>query len=264
MSYETILYEPDSAVLTVTLNRPERLNAANDALLGELADAFRQAGRDRAIRAVLLTGAGRGFCAGQDLASVNDREASGGEINFGAHLRHTWNPVIRRIRALEKPVICAVNGVAAGAGMSLALACDLRYASETASFIQAFVNIGLVPDSGSTWTLQRLIGPARAAEMMIRGHKVSAQEALSWGLVSAVHPPDKLMEAVRTVAEEVAAKPTRAIGLIKRAMDFAATHPLDQTLEYEADLQDIAGATADHKEGVAAFLQKRPPHFTGG
>ena len=265
MDYETILYEKDGSVLTITLNRPDKLNAATDQLLNELADAFKQAGRDKAVRAVILTGAGRGFCAGQDLADVQSRydDTDGTPIQFGEHLRHSWNVVIQRMRELPKPVLCAVNGVAAGAGMSLVLASDLRYASEKASFVQAFVNIGLIPDSGSTWTLQRLIGPTRAMEMMLTGRKVTAEEAERWGLLNGVHPPEALMDEVRQVAERLAAMPTRAIGLIKQAVDRASGSSLNEALEYEADLQDLAGCTGDHREGVTAFIEKRKAEFTG-
>lgn len=264
MAYETILYEMDGSVLTITLNRPDKLNSATDQMLNELADAFKQVGRDASVRAVILTGAGRGFCAGQDLASVQERQAQGGEISFGEHLRHSWNVVITRISQLEKPVIAAINGVAAGAGMGLILACDLRYASPSASFIQAFINIGLIPDSGSTWTLQRLIGPTRAVEMMMTGRKVSAEEAYQWGLLNkVVDSPEALMDEVRQVAQQLAAQPTRAIGLIKRAAAYAADSTLPEALEYEADMQELAGRTADHQEGVAAFLAKRKAEFKG-
>ncbi|MDQ4078804.1 MAG: enoyl-CoA hydratase-related protein [Chloroflexota bacterium] len=263
MNYETILHEQDNGVLTITLNRPDKLNAGNDQMLEELQDAFRQAGRDASVRALILTGAGRGFCAGQDLASVREREESAEPVSYGEHLRQSWNRVISRMRNLEKPILCAVNGVAAGAGMSLVMACDLRYASENASFIQAFVNIGLIPDSGSTWNLPRLIGPTRAMEMMITGRKVSASEALEWGLINDIFPPDQLIDEVRQRAEQLAIMPTRAIGLLKRAADYATNSTLDEALEYEADLQELAGRTADHKEGVAAFLEKRKPEYRG-
>ena len=260
MSFKTILYQQDEGVLTITLNRPTKLNAGTDEMLGELIKAFKQAGRDSSVRCVILTGAGRGFCAGQDLGSTQERES---DMKYGAHLRHTWNPLVARMRDLQKPIICAVNGVAAGAGMSLVLASDLRYASDKASFIQAFVKIGLVPDSGSTWSLQRLVGPTRAMDMMITGRKVRAEEALEWGLVNAVVEHDNLMSDVQSLANTLAAMPTRTIGLIKRTADYAANHSFADTLEYEADLQDIAGSTADHKEGVMAFLEKRTPVFTG-
>ena len=260
MSFETIRYEQDGGVLTITLNRPAKLNAGTDQMLAELLKAFKQAGRDSSVRSVILTGAGRGFCAGQDLASTQERDE---DMKYGAHLRHTWNPVVTRMRKLQKPIICAINGVAAGAGMSLVLASDLRYASNKASFIQAFVKIGLVPDSGSTWVLQRLIGPTRAMDMMITGRKVRAQEALEWGLVNAVVEHDNLMSEAQGLAQTLATMPTRAIGLIKRAADYAADSTFAEALEYEADLQDIAGATADHQEGVTAFLEKRKPVFMG-
>lgn len=260
MAFENILYEQDGGVLTITLNRPNKLNAASDQMLAELEKAFKQAERDKSVRTVILTGAGRGFCAGQDLASTQER---GPEASYGAHLRHTWIPIVSRMRKLGKPIIGAVNGVAAGAGMSLVLACDLRYASQKASFIQAFVKIGLVPDSGSTWSLPRLVGLTRAMDMMITGRKVSAQEALEWGLLNRVVEHDHLMSEVQQLAHQLASMPTRAIGLIKRAADYAADSTFAQALEYEADLQDIAGSTADHKEGVTAFLEKRKAVFTG-
>ncbi len=263
MGYETILFEKENGVLTITLNRPDKLNAANDAMLSELQDAFKQAGRDQEVRAVILTGAGRGFCAGQDLGNVKERLEAGGRMDYGAHLRHTYNPLILRIRQLPKPVIAAVNGVAAGAGMSLVMACDLRLAAESASFLQAFVRVGLVPDSGSTWMLPRLIGMARAAEMMLTGRRISAQEAYEWGLINKVVPDDALMEEARKLAGEFANAPTKVIGYIKRALDYAATSSLEEALEYEADMQELAGRTNDHLEGLRAFLEKRPPKYTG-
>lgn len=263
MAYETILYDQTGGVLTVTLNRPDKLNAANDTLLGELNDAFKQAGDDAEVRAVILTGAGRGFCPGQDLASVKERGVDTGSFHYGEHLRKTWNPLIRRMTGLPKPIIGAINGVAAGAGMSLALACDARIAAQSATFIQAFVKIGLIPDSGSTWLLPRLIGSARALEMFMTGRTVNAQQALLWGLVNQVVEDGDLMTAAHEWAEQLALAPTRSIGYIKRSFEHALTHSLDQTLEYEADMQDMAGTTADHLEGLAAFLEKRPAKFKG-
>jgi len=263
MSYEAILVDHEAGVLTITLNRPDKLNAFTDAMLAELIDAFKQAERDASVRAVLLTGAGRGFCPGQDLGDARQRQESGEGMSFGDHLRHTYNPLILKMRQLPKPIIGAINGVAAGAGMSLAMACDFRVAAESATFLQAFVKVGLIPDSGSTWMLPRLVGMTRAIDLMLTGRKIDAQEALSIGLVNQVVPDAELMNVARQIAIEFASAPTRAIGYIKRALDFASTHTLEETLANEADLQEIAGRTPDHKEGIAAFLEKRPPRFTG-
>lgn len=264
MSYETILYELDAGILTVTLNRPDKLNAANDTMLQELQEAFKQAKRDDNVRVVVLTGSGRGFCAGQDLASVQERmEAAAEELEYGEHLRETYNPLILRMRQLPKPIIAAVNGVAAGAGMSLVMACDLRIAVESASFLQAFVKVGLVPDSGSTWMLPRLLGTARAMDLMLTGRRISAQEALDWGMISRVVPDGELEETVGEMAAQFAHAPTRTIGYIKRSVTFAANSTLEDALEYEADMQELSGRTADHKEGLSAFLEKREPEYTG-
>lgn len=263
MAYDTILTAQDGAVLTITLNRPDKLNAANDTLLSELADAFKQAGRDEGVRAIILTGAGRGFCAGQDLAAVQARVPDEkGSLGYGKHLRH-YNEIITRMRKIEKPIVAAVNGVAAGAGMSLVMASDLRLAAQSASFLQAFVKIGLVPDSGSTWFLPRLIGQARAMEMMLTGRKISAEQAEAWGLINRVVPDDQLMAEAQALASELAGLPTKAIGYIKRAVTFAAASGLPEALEYEASMQELAGRTEDHKEGIAAFLEKRTPEYKG-
>jgi 2-(1,2-epoxy-1,2-dihydrophenyl)acetyl-CoA isomerase len=263
MAYETLLTEQDGGVLLITLNRPDKLNAFTDAMLGELIDAFKQSERDASVRAVLITGAGRGFCPGQDLGDARQRQESGEGLSFGEHLRHTYNPLIRKMRQLPKPIIAAVNGVAAGAGMSLAMACDFRIAAESASFLQAFVKVGLIPDSGSTWMLPRLVGMTRALDLMLTGRKIDAREALSIGLVNQVVTDAELMSTARQIASEFASAPTRAIGFIKRALDYAANHTLEETLANESDLQEIAGRTADHKEGIAAFLEKRPARFSG-
>lgn len=258
--YETVLYDVSGAIARITLNRPDRLNAFNDVMTRETIDAFRQAGRDTAVRVIVLTGAGRGFSAGQDLADFQARAAG---ISIGEHLRHGYNRLITHMRELEKPVITAINGVAAGAGMSIALAGDIRLASDTASFIQAFVKIGLIPDSGSTWMLPRLVGAARALEMMITGDRVSAQDAYAWGMINRVYPAAEFDDAVQTWAQTLANAPTRAVGLVKRAFNKGLTSTLTEALEYEAYLQDVAGATADHREGVMAFLEKRPPQYKG-
>lgn len=263
MPTETILIDQDGGLLTITLNRPDKLNAVTDVMLAELNEAFKNAERDASVRAVLLTGAGRGFCAGQDLNIARDRKPDAGEFSFREHLTTTYNPLILRMRQLPKPIIGAINGVAAGAGMSMALACDFRIAAESASFLQAFVKIGLIPDSGSTWLLPRLVGMTRALDLMATGRKIDAQEALDWGMVNQVMPDADLMPAARKIAVELAAAPTKTIGYIKRALDFASTSTLAEALDNEADLQEIAGRTADHQEGIAAFLEKRPAHFTG-
>lgn len=263
MAYPSILTAQDGPVLSITLNRPDKLNAATDQMLDELIDAFKSAERDDSVRAILLTGAGRGFCAGQDLGAVQERQGEAGGMSFGEHLRRTYNPLILRMRQMPKPIIGAINGVAAGAGMSMAMACDIRLAAESASFLQAFVKIGLIPDSGSTWMLPRLVGMTRALDLMLTGRKISVQEALSYGLINQIVPDADLMATATQTAAEFAAAPTRAIGYIKRALEFAATSTLADALNNEADLQEIAGRTADHKEGIAAFMEKRPAQFKG-
>jgi 2-(1,2-epoxy-1,2-dihydrophenyl)acetyl-CoA isomerase len=260
---ETILIGQEVGVMTVTLNRPDKLNSANDTMLAELNETFKNAERDPSVRAILLTGAGRGFCAGQDLGIARDRQGEAGEFSFREHLERTYNPLILRMRQMGKPIVGAINGVAAGAGMSIAMACDFRIAAESASFLQAFVKIGLIPDSGSTWILPRLVGMTRALDMMLTGRKISAQEAFEWGLVNQVVPDADLMSTASAFVGELAAAPTKTIGYIKRALDFAATSTLAAALDNEGDLQEIAGRTADHHEGIAAFLDKRPPQFKG-
>jgi 2-(1,2-epoxy-1,2-dihydrophenyl)acetyl-CoA isomerase len=247
----------DGAVLTITLNRPDVLNAFNTDMHRALAAGLKEA-RDAAVRAVVVTGAGRGFCVGQDLTEF--REASG---DIGARLRENYHPNIRAIRMLEKPVIAAVNGVAAGAGMSLACACDVRLAADTASFIPAFINIGLIPDSGGSYFVTRILGPARAFEWLATGKKLSAAEAHAWGLVSEVLEADTLAGRAAELGGQLAGLPTRGIGMTKRLLDHAVDASLEEQLEREAQLQTAATQTADFKEGVAAFLEKRPPRFSG-
>jgi len=247
----------DGAVQTITLNRPDVLNAFNAAMHRALADALKQARSDE-VRAVVVTGAGRGFCVGQDLTEF--REAAG---DIGERLRGNYHPSILAIRTLEKPVIAAVNGAAAGAGLSLACACDIRIAADSATFVPAFINIGLVPDSGGTFFVRRLLGYARAFEWLASGRRLSAAEAHAWGLVSEVVEPDALAERAAGLAAELAAMPTKGIGMTKRLLDHAETATLDQQLEREAQLQSAATQSEDFREGVAAFLEKRPPRFAG-
>jgi 2-(1,2-epoxy-1,2-dihydrophenyl)acetyl-CoA isomerase len=247
----------EGAVLTITLNRPDVLNAFNAAMHKALAAALKEA-RSPDIRAVVITGAGRGFCVGQDLTEF--REAPG---DIGSRLRATYHPNVLAIRALEKPVIAAVNGAAAGAGMSFACACDLRIAADSASFVPAFINIGLVPDSGGSYFVTRILGPARAFEWLTSGRKLSAAEAHAWGLVSEVVEADALAARAAEVAAQLAALPTRGIGMTKRLIDHALNATLERQLEREAELQTAATQTADFREGVAAFLEKRPAQFRG-
>ena len=256
---EGLRVEVDGPVATLTLDRPEALNALTVPVKVALREALESLGRDRAVRAVILTGAGRAFCAGQDLAEREAPDAAPLEVE----VRERYNPIIRAIRSMGQPVIAAVNGVAAGAGASLALACDLRIAAEEARFVLAFGRIGLVPDSGATWFLPRLVGSAKAAELALVGDGVDAAEALRLGLVSRVVPGERLMDEARALAARIAEGAPLAIALTKGALQRAMTIDLDEALEGEAKLQGIAGASADHAEGLAAFREKRPPRFTG-
>jgi 2-(1,2-epoxy-1,2-dihydrophenyl)acetyl-CoA isomerase len=247
----------DGAVLTITLNRPDVLNALNKAMQDALAAALKEA-RDPEIRAVVVTGAGRGFCVGQDLSEF--REAPG---DIADRLRGSYHPNVLAVRALEKPVIASVNGPAAGAGLSFAAACDLRIAADSVTFVPAFINIGLVPDSGGTFFIARLLGPARAFEWMTSGRRLTAAEAQAWGLVSEVVDADRLPERAAELAATLAAMPTRAIGMTKRLFDAAPNNTLEEQLELEAQLQSAATQSEDFREGVAAFLEKREPDFKG-
>lgn len=249
-------------MLRLTLNRPDVLNAFNLAMARELQGALGAAASDDGIRAVVLTGAGRGFCAGQDLASV-DTSPGAPPVDLREFIREQYNPVITALRTLPMPVICAVNGVAAGAGANIALACDIVLAASNANFIQSFAKIGLVPDSGGTWTLPRLVGAARAAGLMMLGDKLSAASAREWGMIWDVCEPDTLAETAMTLATRLAAQPTRAFALTKRLLDASFDNDLRAQLALEEELQGEAGRSADFREGVQAFLEKRPPVFTG-
>jgi 2-(1,2-epoxy-1,2-dihydrophenyl)acetyl-CoA isomerase len=257
--FETILFEVKDHVAILTLNRPDKLNSFTPKMNAEVVKACKEVARNDEIRALLITGAGRAFCAGEDLDSVNGEQ----EINHGDFLRQRYNPMIMQIHQLEKPVIAAVNGAAAGAGCSLALACDFRIASTKSSFIEAFIHIGLVPDSGSCYFLPRLVGLGKALELAILGEKISADKAQDLGIVNQLSEPEKVMEDALNFANRLAAMPTKAIGLIKRTMFKGLNSSLEETLEYEAFAQEIAGKTNDHKEGVASFIEKRKPSFEG-
>ena len=252
-----VLAERDGSVFKITLNRPEVFNAFNAALHAALAEALAEAA-DASIRAVVVTGAGRGFCAGQDLKEFQEMPES-----IQQRLEQTYHPNIRAIRSLEKPVLAAVNGPCAGAGLSLACACDLRIAADTATFVPGFIGIGLVPDSGGSYFVRRLLGTARAFDWMTTNKRLTAAEAHAWGLVNEVVETGELAGHVAGVAAAYAGLPTRGIALTKRLFDHGDTATLEEQLALEARLQEEATATADFAEGVAAFIEKRPPKFSG-
>ena len=265
--YETLLYEATEGVATLTFNRPERANAFNETMQHETIDALKQIARDNAIRAVVVTGAGKAFSSGQDVQEIGAIIAAGEQRSIGDHLRRSYNDIVTRMRTLEKPIVGAINGAAVGAGGSIALACDLRVCAASGNFVFAgFLNIGLIPDGGSTFFLPRLVGMSRAFELAILAdshHRIDAQQALSLGLVTKVVPDDQLTAEVGALARRLAQMPTRAIGLTKRALNRSWANTLDESLELEAHLQSVSGASEDFKEGVAAFLEKRTPTFRG-
>jgi 2-(1,2-epoxy-1,2-dihydrophenyl)acetyl-CoA isomerase len=262
MAYETILFDVADGAAKLTLNRPDRLNSFTLQMHGEVADAIAKVENDPAVRVLLITGAGRGFCAGQDLS---DRAiAPGGEgVDLGHSLEISYNPLVRRLMAIEKPVVCAVNGVAAGAGANIAFACDVVIAAKSAKFIQSFSNIGLVPDSGGTWILPRLAGHARAMGLALTGEALSAEKAEQWGLIWRAIDDEQLMPETEKLVSRLAHGPTKGLAAIKLAMRKGWQSDLHAQLDLERDLQRELGRSSDYKEGVAAFTEKRAPKFTG-
>lgn len=262
MTFTTIEFVIEDALARLTLNRPDKLNSFNAQMHEEVREAMKTVQRDDSIRCLLISGNGRGFCAGQDLSDRNvtpDAESP----DLGESLEQKYNPLIRSLVKLEKPVICAVNGVAAGAGANIALACDIVIAAESAKFIQSFCNIGLVPDSGGTWTLPRLAGRARALGMALLGERISARQAEEWGLIWKCVADEELASTAEQMARHLATQPTRGLGLIKRAMLASSDNSLDDQLDLERDLQRLAGRSEDYREGVSAFMNKREPEFKG-
>ena len=261
MNYENILFSVDDGIARLTLNRPDRLNSFNDAMHAEVRDALARV-KDGPARVLLLTGAGRGFCAGQDLS---DRAVAPGAepVDLGASIDRNYKPLVLGLRALPLPVVCAVNGVAAGAGANIALACDLVIAARSASFIQAFAKIGLLPDSGGTYFLLRLVGSARAMGLALLGDKLTAEEAADWGLIWQCVDDVQLPAVVDKLLQQLAQAPTRGLAAIKQALHASGGNTLAAQLDLERDLQRTLGMSDDYREGVAAFTAKRPPHFTG-
>ncbi|MAC46289.1 2-(1,2-epoxy-1,2-dihydrophenyl)acetyl-CoA isomerase PaaG [Oceanospirillum beijerinckii] len=262
MSFNNIEFVIEDGVAILTFNRPDSLNSFNAEMHSEVREALKETKKNPEVRALVITGNGRGFCAGQDLSDRN--VAPGAEApNLGESIEKNYNPMIRSIRALEMPVICAVNGVAAGAGANIALACDIVFAARSAKFIQAFCKIGLIPDSGGTWTLPNTVGQARAMALSMLGDRISAEQAEQWGMIwKAVDDEEVKATAIET-AKQLATQPTKGLALIKRAIHASATNTLDEQLDLERDLQTIAGRTEDYREGVAAFMEKRQPTFKG-
>lgn len=260
--YQTILLEQRPGITRITLNRPDVLNSFNEQMHGELIEALRQAQADPGVRCLLITGAGRGFCAGQDLGARRGRSAAEG-LDLGKSLEQYYNPLVRALREFHAPVICAVNGVAAGAGANVALACDIVLAARSAKFIQAFAKIGLIPDAGGTWILPRLLGQARATALAMLAEPVSAEQAEQWGMIWRCVDDRDLEQEAWNLAGHLATQPTRAMALIKQALLASAGNSLAQQLDLERDLQAEAGRSRDFQEGVSAFLEKRKPDFHG-
>jgi 2-(1,2-epoxy-1,2-dihydrophenyl)acetyl-CoA isomerase len=262
MSFEHILFTIEQGVASLTLNRPEQLNSFNAQMHKEVREALKQVRQSAEVRCLLITGAGRGFCAGQDLG---DRNVAPGTAapDLGESIEKNYNPLIRSLRDLPMPVICAVNGVAAGAGANIALACDITLAAKSASFIQAFCKIGLVPDSGGTWTLPRAVGMARAKALALLGDRLSAEQAEQWGMIWRCVDDAALQDEALKLARQLATQPTYGLALIKRALNASASNSFDEQLDLERDLQRLAGRSEDYREGVSAFMAKRTPEFKG-
>jgi len=262
MSYENILFQSGAGIARITLNRPDRLNSFTDAMHAELRDAMARVKGDASLRVLLLTGAGRGFCAGQDLS---EREVPPGTepVDIGATIERNYKPLVLGLQALPLPVICAVNGVAAGAGANVALACDIVVAAKSATFIQAFCRIGLLPDAGGTYFLPRLVGTARAMGLALTGDKLTAEQAAQWGLIWRCVEDAELQPVVEALLQQLAAAPTRALAAAKEALHASAGNTLRTQLDVERDLQQALGRSDDFREGVAAFRAKRPPCFSG-
>ena len=263
MGYETIKTTARNGVLWIVLNRPDRLNGFNELMGADLLEALKEGERTQEVRCILLTGEGKAFSVGEDLNTNKNMMESGKPVLLGEVLKTKYNPIDQRIRKIDKPVLGAINGITAGAGLGLALACDLRVASDRATFHEAFIKAGLVPDSGTSFWLTRILGLGKAMEVSLLGEPIDAMKALNLGLVNWVFPDDVFRAEAGRIAERLAKGPTKAMGLTKRALNRAVVVDMDSALEYEMYLQDIAGRTRDHSEGVKAFFDKREPNFTG-
>jgi len=263
MGYQTVKTELANGVQWITLNRPDKLNAFDRQMGDDLLEALKEAEKGPEVRCLVLTGEGKAFSSGEDLNTNRENYENGKPIFLGEVIRSKYNPIVQGIRRMEKPVLASVNGYTAGAGLGLALACDLRVASDKATFHEAFIKRGLVPDSGTSFWLTRILGLARAMEVSMLGEPIDASKALNLGLVNWVFPADRLREETTKISERLAKGPTKAIGLTKRALNRAVVVDMDSALEYEAYLQDIAGRTRDHVEGVKSFFEKREPDFAG-